>query len=122
MLVALKKDNSYSSGPLHTLKERSDICRTQQRLLVVICVAAEYFVLEVLTDRRSCGVPVSNRHTHKLILPSHRDTYYNKDRHNTLILACQKYTCIYKSEFWIQLNKAKNRTSTHAFMQRFIVL
>lgn len=63
MLVALKKDNSYSSGPLHTLEECSDVCRTQQRLLVVICVAAEYFVLEVLTDRRSCGVPVSNRHT-----------------------------------------------------------
>lgn len=65
MLVVLKKDNSYSSGPLHTLKERSHVGRTQQCLLVVICVAAEYFVLEVLTDWGSCGVPVSNRHTHK---------------------------------------------------------
>lgn len=99
MLDALKKDNSYSSGPLHTLEECSDVCRTQQRLLVVICVAAEYFVLEVLTDRRSCGVPVSNRHTHKLIQPSHRDTCYNKDRHNKLILSCQRYACLYKSDF-----------------------
>lgn len=88
MFVVLKKDNFYSFGFFYIFEECLDVCRIQQRFFVVICVVAEYFVLEVLIDWRFCGVFVSNRYIYKLIQLSYRDICYNKDRYNKLILLC----------------------------------